>query len=156
MLSSAVIAALVAGLPVPEFLGRPVVERLELLDRFERYDSVVWRPRVIAGAKLPFISEAGYLPSRDYCEDALIFNRAHASWLDDQQRMNIDRDYSGWIEENDKLRDWWYAAKDANVVWYTLFTRRRKLGEAKDKIGREKFYARVFPPIVPLWRFRDE
>ncbi len=144
-----IIIALTLGFPVPEQLGRPIAERLELLDQYETYSVIRWPERCYEGARLPMCRDAEYLPCKDLCQEALLLNRAHARWLDARVVCDIDRDFTAWIRANDRLKDWWYAAKDSHVQYYCVIVRRRAIGVCLAASGREAFYACDWPEWIP-------
>ena len=150
MIPALIISALLAGLPVPEWLGKPVVMRLEALDDREPYAFVHWPHRLRWTATLPLLRETHNLPPLSYCLDQLTLNCRHRQWLEARAETNLDQDYIPWMRANELCWRWWDAACDAQRDYFFLTSRREALGKCVSMLSRRDWWLREFPPAIPF------
>lgn len=149
-----IIAGVLTGAPVPEPAKIEFAVRHELMDPADSALPADLRARVLQSYKFPRIWEAELLPPQWVCREHLKFNRAHDRWLSNAVLM--DERYGPQARENNAIWEFWNNADDATNLERSVWMRRRSLAECRRFIDAESWYARDFPPAVPIWRFWNE
>lgn len=142
--------------------------RHQLLDPQERPNYFVSLPSLAADIRIlrdrysdlngaPPISDVARFPPRHAVIDMIVFNRRYRDsvltrlpGLMDGPPLRAD----DVLEEIDTLFVFWSEVRDAQNTSYYIHTRRKSLYAAYRMLGEYDYYNGVYPPSVPLWRFR--
>lgn len=147
--------AVLLGAPIPEPIIREFGVRHELVHaNYQADPTPIVKSRIVSSIGLPRIIEATNWPP---AVQSIMFIRYHLNWLEDRLFMEPWReDLRQWNREAMLLASFWDAMYDAQSNWRDPFDRRLALAKCRHLLGNEDFIRRVVPPIVPLWRFRDD
>lgn len=158
MIEALLLSAMYVGAPVPEWLGRSVAERVELLDHRQEWETEVVTYRIRHSRGLPRVSEAWTYRMDDPMMRQLQWQ--HILWLQRRIEMEYDRpaiqeEYRRWLKEAEKLRDFWGYITTAQLEYVYLWQRRESLRSARDMVGPAHWGVDT-PDYLPFWRFRDD
>ena len=148
-------------------LTRKVAEKLEIYDRKEEYytlfrltfqfkmdiETIRERYQIIKDA--PFISDSYRFPNYNSITFYLTFNRDYYKEI----AKTLTFPWENWkevtLEETLRLYDIWFQIRECVNERRTIFFRRKALKETKELLGENNYYHGIFPPPVPIWRFKE-
>jgi hypothetical protein len=141
-------------------VGLELIDKREtkyILDNVLNYDKdlLVLRDRFAELHDAPLVSDVSRFPNRDYCNDAINFNRHYLQYITGKKGAwrYLDEEIKEVEKETEGLYAPWDRLRDATAEVYYIQVRKKALKELRKMIGDEAFSAGRMPPFVPVQRF---